>query len=496
MREQLVMEAPVIEEVDVLVCGGGPAGIAAAVAAARHGVRTMLIEQQGCLGGVATNALVGVWVGSYSRDGAYPVVGGIFTEILDRLVAEDAAIPASEDLPPSFSIAEREVNQEAITHAGEMVGGSRHLGYAAWHGRLVPFEYEPCKRACEQIALEAGVRLRYFTTAISPQVNEGQIHGLFVHSKNGMEFIKADVVVDATGDADIAFRAGCPTVKGRAEDGLMSPATTIFVVEDADSYAFERYCRETGDVRFRRVIGELKQKGEWPFPFEIIICAEMPRRGRFFINTLRQTGIDGTNADDLTRGMIEGRQQAVELMNILRQVVPGFADARLVQTAPVIGIRDTRRIVGRYEVSVEDIVQGLQYPDTVALTGAQWDMADPKYPSRQRMEGVAVTLPYVEIPYRSLLPQGADNLIVAGRCVSSAWDALGPLRIMPACFAMGQAAGNAAAMAAQSGTSMREVDTDILRQRLVTQGAILMPASELPDKASTSGRQYQAGKPA
>lgn len=433
----------------------------------------MLIEQRGCLGGVATNALVGTWVGSCSRDGAYPVVGGLFIEIVDRLVSEGGAIPASEDPAPRFSLAERKVSEEPVTRSGEMAGGSRHAGYAPWHGRLVPFEFEPCKRVCEQLALEAGVRLRYFTSAVRPRMEGRRVRGVFAYSKNGMEFVKAGAVVDATGDADIAYRAGCPTVQGRAEDGLMAPATMIFVVEDADSYAFERYCQETGDVRLRSIIAELKKEGRWPFPFEIIICAEMPHRGRFFINTLRQTGIDGTDADDLTRAMIEGRQQALELMGVLRQVVPGFADARMVQTAPVIGIRDTRRIVGRHQVSVEDIVQGAHHPDTVALTGAQWDMADPKRPSRQRMEGVGVALPHVEIPYRSLLPQGADNLIVAGRCVSSDWHALGPLRIMPACFAMGQAAGTAAAMVAQGDSAMHEIDVRALRADLRSQGAIL-----------------------
>ena len=453
IKERMIIDAPVIPNVDVLVCGGGPAGIGAAVAAARQGARTMLIEQQGCLGGVATNALVGVWLGSYSRDGAYPVVGGIFTEIVNRLVENGSAIPASEDV----------------------TGGSRHVGYASWHGRTVPFEFEPCKQVCEQLALEAGVHLRYFTHMAYPQVKKGQITGTFLYSKNGMKFVRANIVVDATGDADVAFRAGCPTVKGRLKDGLMSPATLIFVVEDVDSHAFEHYCRETGDVRFRKVIRELKQKGKWPFPFEILICCELPRRGRFVINTLRQTGIDGTNTDDLTRGMIEGRQQVLELMEILRQVIPGFTNARIVQTGSILGIRDTRRIVGEYEVSVEDITQGRHYQDTIALSGYQWDMADPTRPSYQSMKGVKVALPYAEIPYRSLLPQRISNLIVAGRCMSAAWDALGPLRIMPACFAMGQAAGNAAVLALTEGKNLRCVDIKLLRENLLKQGAILAP---------------------
>lgn len=474
----MVIDAPVIGDVDVLVCGGGPAGIGAAVAAARQGAKTMLIEQQGCLGGVATNALVGVWVGSYSRDGVFPVVGGIFSEVVDRLVAEEAAIPANEDVAPRWSLAEMHVmsRENAISNK-EMAGGSRHLGYAAWHGRTVPFEFEPCKRVCEHLVLEAGVNLRYFTHATYPQLKEREITGVFLHSKNGMEFVEANIVVDATGDADIAFRAGCPTVKGRAKDGLMSPATLIFVVEDVDSYAFERYCKETGDVRFRKIVEELKQRGKWPFPFEIIICCEMLERGHFFINTLRQTGIDGTKTEDLTRGMIEGRQQALKLMEILRQFVPGFANAKMVQTAPIIGTRDTRRIVGEYEVSGDDITQGRDYQDKIALSGYQWDMADPKRPSHQQMEGVVMAKPYVEIPYRSLLPQGIDNLIMAGRCVSAAWDALGPLRVMPACFAMGQAAGVAAAMALeQNNRSVSSIDISSLQKMLVNQKAILTPS--------------------
>jgi len=475
MRKRFVSEAPLIASVDVLVCGGGPAGIGAAVAAARQGASTMLIEQQGCLGGVATNVLIGTWVGSYSRNGAYPVVGGIFSEIVDRLAAEGAAIPAEKDVPPQFSLAERKVmvvQPDSKFHAV----GSRHLGYAPWHGRAVAFEFEPCKRVCEELVLEAGVRIRYFTSFVAPDLKENKLKGVYVFSKGGLEYIKAKVVVDATGDADVAFRSGCPTVKGRAEDGLMSPATLILVLEDVDSLAFEKYCKQTGDVRLRSIIERLKNQGKWPFLFEAIICCEMPRRGRFFINTLRLTGIDGTDPNDLTRGMIEGRKQAKKLLEILRRYVPGFAKARLVQTSQVLGIRDTRRIVGEYMITVEDLIQGRHYEDTIALSGYQWDMADPKCPSCQRMEGKPIGLPYVEIPYRSLLPQGVRNLVVAGRCISCEWDALGPIRIMPACFAMGQAAGTAAALSLSNDGVVHKVNLHILQEGLVQQGAILPQA--------------------
>lgn len=445
---------PVIDDVDVLVCGGGPAGFSAAIASARQGARTMLVEQQGCLGGVGANALVGTWLGAYGRDGAYQVIGGVFAEVVQCLATEGAALSLAD------------------TH----LEGGRHVAYAKWHKRVIPFDTEAYKRVAETLALEAGVHLRYFTSVVSPLTKGSRIEGVFLQSKSGMEFVRARCVVDATGDADIAYRAGCPIEVGREEDGLMSPASTIFIVEDVDSAAFESYCTQTGDVRLRTIIAEIKRHEPWPFPFEILICCETLTRGRFFINSLRQTGIDGRSPADLTRGMIEGRRQAHELFELMKRYVPGFESARLTQTSPVLGVRDTRRIVGDYRVSNEDIIEGRSYPDTIALSGYQWDMADPKRPSHQSMHGQATAKPYTEIPLRCLLPQGYNNLIVAGRCLSAAWQALGVLRIMPACMATGQAAGTAAALAVQNGTTLRGVHMDALQSRLRAQGAIISVA--------------------
>lgn len=450
---KIEFDAPVIAEVDVLVCGGGPAGIAAAIASARQGAATMLIEMQGSLGGVGANTLVGTWLGSYSRDGAYPVVGGVFTEMLARLAGEGAAI-LPEDAP---------------------VEGGRHIQYANWHKRVIPIEYEPYKRISEQMCAEAGVRLRYWASFVAPRMDGRRVDGVFVHSKNGIEFIRAQAIVDATGDADVACRAGCPFVEGRSEDGLTSPLTTVLVLEDVDYASLEGYCASTGDIRLRNVIAAVKEREPWPFPFEIIISCELVKRGRSFINTLRQTGWNGVDADDLTQASIEGRRQAAALMGYLRRYVPGFANARLTQTSSRIGVRDTRRIVGDYCVTVADVKTGKRYDDAIALSGYQWDMADPKRPSHQRMEGQAMALQFTEIPFRSLLPQGVDNLIVAGRSVSAEWDALGVLRIMPACMAMGQAAGTAAALAASDHLGTRDVPAEALRANLLRQGAILDP---------------------
>jgi len=183
----------------------------------------------GCLGGVATNTLIGVWLGSYCRDtnsagesGNYlggapgesgrPVIAGIFEEIVERMAAEGEAISAHDDAP----------------------SGTRHLGYASWHGRAAAFEYESCKRVTEQLALEAGVEIRYFTSVIDCDVEDQSISGIFVHSKSGFEFIRGKSFIDAAGDADLAVLAGCPVESGREEDGLMQAAGMIFVVEDVD----------------------------------------------------------------------------------------------------------------------------------------------------------------------------------------------------------------------------------------------------------------------
>ena len=198
----------------------------------------------------------------------------------------------------------------------------------------------------------------------------------------------------------------------------MSPVTLICLMDGVDSKEFEDYCRRTDDVRFKKKIAPLKEKNEWPFAFEEINCCEMSRRGSFFINTLQICGIDGTNSEHITKGIIESRRQIVELVRLIKEIVPGFANARMTQTAPMLGIRDTRRIVGRYEVSVDDIISGREFADTIALSGYQWDMADPKKPSRQRMEKTAISKQYAEIPYRALIPKGVNNLIAAGRCLS------------------------------------------------------------------------------
>ena len=456
MSERLSVEAPTIADVEVLVCGGGPAGIGAALAAARQGASTMLIEQQGCLGGVATSSLIGTWFGSYSRDGRYPVIEGIFKEIVDTLVAQGAAKPPTNDQD----------------------GGSAYSGYAPWHRATVPFEFEAAKLLFDRMVLQAGITLRYFTSALYPKIEDGRIQGMFVASKSGIEFIRAQTVIDATGDADVAFRAGCPMLIGFEEEGhrgWMSPGAMSFVLEEVDAQAFGDYCR-TGDYRFRKLIGDLRAQNAWPFDDTVFIAFELPNPKQYYVKvspTTHEQGFDGTDPDILTLGMTKGRAAVQTMLGVLRQHFPGFAHARLTQTAPVIGVRNTRRIIGEYQVTVSDVRDGMIFDDTIALTGYHWDMATPTSAEQRMLHKVEIALPYAAIPYGCIVPQGIDNLLAPGRAISAEWDVLGPFRIMPAAFAMGQGAGTAAAMAAHSGGAMRDLDVAVLRERLRAQGAIV-----------------------
>lgn len=446
-------------ETDVLVCGGGPAGTAAAISASRAGAETLLVEQNGFLGGTATAAEVGIWLGSYDRNGEYPVVGGLFREILEKLADIGGAVLPEDDIqigePPDPDVI-----------------GSPFIGYGP-HGNAAPVKIESVKRISEKLVKKSGADILYFTHAIEPIYKNGTLRGVVLFSKDGFTLVEANRVVDATGDADLVARAGGEFRKGRPEDGKMAPATLMFSVDNVNGDEFTRYCKQTKDSRFRRVIEQLKEEDKWPFSFDIMIFMDRPfKKGRFMVNTLRQRYIDGTKAKSLTEGMIKGREKAVKLFRIAKNYVPGFENAVFDRTASRIGIRETRRIVGKYTLSEKDIIEGRTHEDSIALSGYKWDLPNPDRPTEQEMEGEEMAKPYIEIPYRSLVPRETPNVIVAGRAISTTWHALGPVREMPVCFAMGEAAGSASALSLEHNCDYSEINTGDLREKLETNGAI------------------------
>ncbi|MBO5128705.1 MAG: FAD-dependent oxidoreductase, partial [Clostridia bacterium] len=287
----------------------------------------------------------------------------------------------------------------------------------------------------------------------------------------GLQAVYATCVIDTTGDGDVCAYAGCAYEFGDEEGGLAA-ASLEMQVENVDDADLMDYMRQTGDVRFRKIIGELIEQGIWKFPYTIFISVLLTKPGVYMINTIRQVGINGINAESLTAGTIDGRAENLALLDIMRAYFPGFAHAEVRQIAQSIGIRETRRIVGDYTLTVQDLIDGTQFPDSIAVSAYHWDLPDPKSPSHQPYEGVTRKSPYTPIPYRCLLPQGVTGLLAAGRCISVEREVLGPVRVMGPCLAMGEAAGIAAAMALEYGGNFRKVDVDLLKRRVEEYGGI------------------------
>ncbi len=421
---------------DVLVAGGGPAGIAAAVAAARRGAGTALVERYGFLGGMATAGLVNPFMGWHA--GNEPLVAGVFQEMLDLMAAAGG------------------------------YGGER---------QPTAFDPEVFKLIADQLCRQAGVQVRFHTlvtradmadsadVADRPDVASSAIAAVHTESKSGAERWTARVYIDCTGDADLAFLAGVPCDEGREADNLTQPMTLNFRMADVDIE------RMPPGAEINRLFDAAKAEGRVTCPRENVLFFHTLNPRVVHFNTTRVTGLSATKADDLTAAEFEARRQAHELARFLVADVPGFEHAYLQQSAAQIGVRESRRIRGRYALTAEDVVQARKFPDGIARSNYPIDIHSPTGAGTD-IRGVAEG-DYYEIPYRCLLPQRIDNLLVAGRCISSTHEGQAALRIMPTCFAMGEAAGVAAALACRRGIPPGEIPGDELRQALRDQGQIV-----------------------
>ncbi|MCC7367064.1 MAG: FAD-dependent oxidoreductase [Chloroflexi bacterium] len=462
-RISFARDIPVAAECDVLVVGGGPAGIAAAVAAGRTGAKTVLVERFGFLGGNATAGLVGPFMTSYSQDGKIQLIKGVFEELVERAEALGGAI-----------------------HPREVEGGSEYAGFITYgHHRVTPFDPEYVKLVAAEMCLEAGVELRLHTFVVDTLVEDGGVSGVVVGSKSGLEAIRAKITVDCSADADIAVRAGVPTHQGREGDGLTQPMTLFFRVGNVDDEKVVEYVNRMNEYRpFTSIVKAAHERGEFPIPREAIGVYRTPYPGIWRVNTTRLHKLDGTNVKDLTKAEIEGRKQVMFLIKFFREYCPGFENAMLLDTAAMIGVRETRRIEGEYTLTADDLATGREFDDVIALCGYPIDIHSPTG-SGGTMNKEAFTCANVyQIPYGCLVPKGADRLLVAGRCVSATHEALGAIRVMPPAFAMGQAAGTAAALAVAEGVEPRNIPVHWLQETMVKQGAYL---------GDTVNRRVQAG---
>lgn len=444
---------------DVLVVGGGPAGFCAAVAAAREGVRVILVEQSGCCGGMATNGLVGPFMTCYDREGKEMIIRGIFEEVVNRMVTRGYAI-----------------------HPAEVRAGTAYTSWIeAGHDHVTPFEAEGLKLVIDEMLMEAGVKVLYHTTFLQPVLQDNLIVGVVVDSKRGMELIRATVVVDCTGDGDVAARSGVPYEMGNEEQGIMQPATMFFRIGGVDANKVEKeiqahrhefYRKDGVNYRsFHWLVSRARENGDWTLKRVSVGLYRMPKPDEWCVNTSRLMNIDSTDNESLTEAEMLGRKQADEIFRFIRKYIPGCENARLLSTASHVGIRESRHIQGEYRLSTADLLECRVPEDSILLAANSVDVHGRFGPTSN--EYVTINGSYYGVPYRSLLPVQVDQMLLAGRCISSDSTAAGAVRVMPPCMAMGQAAGIAAAIAVKSQCTVREIDVQLLRIRLKENGAYL-----------------------
>lgn len=425
------MEVPVIADVDVLVVGGGPAGVSAAVCAARQGVSTMLVERYGYLGGLATGGLViGLDDMYYNNE---ITVAGIVDEFQNRLESMGALVrPPEEEL---FRVS-LELHRKWYWW-GLLDGWGRKEPSAVAYRAL--FDIETGKHVLFQMAEEAGVQLRLHSWCTAALTEDNQVKGVVLFSKSGYHVAKAKVVIDTTGDGDVFAGAGAEYVHG----GYL--ITLIHFIGNVDTDKAIKFVEEQ-PKEAKALNDQVKHLhgGTWAEWWQLTA-----NPGVVWCDSPHIPGYDGIDVEHLTYLEVESRKRIWNVLDLVRKNYPGFENAYIARTADQIGVRQTRLLVGEYVLTKEDVTNSVRFEDTVGRGKGYY------------------------YPYRCFVPQKVDNLLVAGRHCSMEPVAQRQAREWPPCMVTGQAAGTAAAIALQSGVKVRDVDVSTLQDRLKAQGAIL-----------------------
>lgn len=418
-------QIPTIAEVDVLVCGGGPAGLGAAIRAAREGVSVMLVESQGCLGGIATAGMMSHWGGRSSSK--------IMQEIFD-LTYEKA----------------------------------QEVGWASenWCGKDAIY-HDVQKIVLEEMVVKENIRVLYYTIVCKAVVENGAIIGAIVENKSGRGFIRAKRVVDSTGDGDVAASAGVPYFKGRESDGRMQPCTVMFKIGGVD------YSRAIFPPSFETTIetkkGEIQALGKehLPFPAGHVLLYTQPTPDTVCCNMTNAIEIDGTDAESVTKGMMICRSQIIPIIKFLKEYAPGYEKCWLMSSASLLGIRETRHFEGMNTITKDDILEAKFHEDWVVrrawfnfdvhnLTGSSLDKTGIQKNWNQKND--------YTIPYGCLLPKNVEGLLLSGRNISGSHLAHSNFRIMSVCIALGEAAGVAAALSVKQNKRLVEVNVKEIQQ--------------------------------
>jgi hypothetical protein len=458
-------ETPVIAKPDVLVVGAGPAGIGAAIASARMGVKTMLVEKYGFAGGNMTSAMVNPFFTFHDISGKQ-IIKGIAEEMVSRMVVQGVSLGHVTDL--TFD-----------------------------NASMTPFDPESSKVLLAEMLEKTGVELLFHTLVVDVQKENGQIRSVIIENKSGRQAICPRYIVDCSGDADIVALSKTPFIKGREEDGAMQPATLYFRIGGVDNTSLRQWMKSNRhllkdmptdeEIDNQKAIA-LLGLNEWvkqaieagELDNEVaprILMYELPN-GQFSVNTTRLQNVDGTNAKNLTTAEIRLRKQVLQVYTFLKKHIGGFSNSYIIDTGAQVGIRETRHIIGDYTLTADDVLKGNSFEDGIACGTFAIDIHPPQ--GKEQIFTGSGKVVY-EIPYRTLLPQGVDNLLVAGRCISATHTAFGSIRVMATCMAMGQGAGTAAALIARNGQTSREINIQQLRKELIKQGQYLLHTGQKED---------------
>jgi len=456
---------PVIEEADVVVIGGGPGGLPAAVAAARQGAKTVLIERYGVLGGLATTGLMGPLFGYAPCEPKEnePILGGIPMELVRRLQKIEGAFDDSR---------------------------------IQWNA--IRFDPELFKFVVDDIVREAGVVVILHAWAVGAVVTDKTIEAVIIESKSGRQAIKGKVFVDGTGDGDIANFCGCPSEKGRPGDGMTLSLGSRFRIGGLKE-------RTPDDIRkCTEICAAGITSGELPIMFasDFTDCGSSLRDGESCPDLTRHRG-DGTNVRDLTECELQIRKDTQQIVEFLRAKVPGFESCYLIDSPFQIGVRETRQILGDYLLTTDDVANVRKFPDTAVARGCWfWDMhccmgygypgtfwdsicsvnckvtkpcilKTEKYKDQRLPSSHLPPDEYYDIPYGCLVAKGLDNLLISGRCISASHEAMSSARVIGTCFAIGEAAGVASALSVQGNAIPRALEVHCIQDHLRKNGVPL-----------------------
>ena len=441
-----VREIPIGKEFDVIVAGGGPAGIGAALSAARAGCEVLIMEAMGCLGGMGTSGLVTAF--DPMANGKEMLAGGIMREIVLKMYARGFLGP--EESPEVFM-----------------------KQYHHW----TPFQVEGYKLLLDELVQQAGIEVRFFTRVIDVDVDATRkvVNGIIQQNVEGLLYVKAKTFIDCTGDAVLTDLCGAACREAGKDTPNIMPATLCSLFTNVDFSSAESI--GTNSPLLLQAI----QDGHFSHPDKHLPGIYRVDKTVGYLNGGHLFGLNALSCESLSNGMMSGRKIAREYLMFYRKYVPGYESIEHVTTASLMGIRESRRIVGEYELKYEDYISRRKFADQIAIFNKAVDIHAynnseeefQRYYKEYKQTARLEPGEYFGIPYSILVPQGWSNLWVAGRCVSSDVRVHGAIRVQPTACMMGQAAGTAAVQSIRTGQSACNLNTEMLVKSLRLAGANL-----------------------